>query len=96
LLQLHADMQMTLGIDDEAEVSYRRAQRALRECAHAVRAASCRNAGWQALFRCRLATALSCFTRLVDDTELDAARHLEAQFGIVCTLHELGQGVSVG
>ncbi|MCF7697504.1 helix-turn-helix transcriptional regulator [Mycetohabitans sp. B2] len=92
LLQLHADMQMTLGIDDEAETSYRRAQRAVRECAHAVRAASCRNAGWQALFRCRLATALSCFVRLVDDAELDPLQRLEAQFGLVCALHELGQG----
>ncbi|KAG0166417.1 hypothetical protein DFQ30_007212 [Apophysomyces sp. BC1015] len=96
LLQLHADMQMTLGIDDEAETSYRRAQRAVRECAHAVRAASCRNAGWQALFRCRLTTALSCFVRLVDDVELDPLQRLEAQFGMVCTLHELGQGRFLG
>lgn len=51
LLQLHADMQMTLGIGDEAEEQYRRAQKVIRTRREAIRAASCRNAGWQALFR---------------------------------------------
>ncbi|WP_017775670.1 helix-turn-helix transcriptional regulator [Paraburkholderia kururiensis] len=91
LLQLHADMQMTLGIGDEAEEQYRRAQKVIRTPREAIRAASCRNAGWQALFRHRLATALSCFARVVDETGIDPLQRMEARLGIVCALHELGQ-----
>ncbi|UIF88535.1 helix-turn-helix transcriptional regulator [Cupriavidus sp. UYPR2.512] len=91
LLRLHADMQMTLGICDEAEEHYRRTQKAMRSPRHAIRAASCRNAAWQALFRHRLAMALSCFSRLVDEPEIDAGQQVEARLGIVGTLHQLGQ-----
>ncbi|MGE8506026.1 MAG: helix-turn-helix transcriptional regulator [Paraburkholderia terricola] len=91
LLQLHADMQMTLGICDEAEEQYRRAQKAIRSPRQAIRAASCRNAGWQALFRHRLATALSCFARLIDEPDVEVSRQLEARLAITGTLHELGR-----
>ena len=80
-----------LGICDEAEEQYRRAQKAIRSPRQAIRAASCRNAGWQALFRHRLATALSCFARLVEEPEIEAAQQIEARLGIVGTLHELGR-----
>jgi AraC-like DNA-binding protein len=91
LLQLYADLQMTLGIGDEAEEQYRRAQKAIRSPREAIRAASCRNVGWQALFRHRFATALSCFARVVDETGIDPVQRLEARFGIACALYELGQ-----
>lgn len=96
LLRLHADMQMALGICDEAEEQYRRAQKAIRSPRQAIRAASCRNAGWQALFRHRLATALSCFARLVDEPDVDAAQQIEARLGIVGALHELGRSRDSG
>ncbi len=96
LLRLHADMQMALGICDEAEEQYRRAQKAIRSPRQAIRAASCRNAGWQTLFRHRLATALSCFARLVDEPDVDAARRIEARLGIVGALHELGRSRRFG
>ncbi|MFM0170839.1 helix-turn-helix transcriptional regulator [Paraburkholderia sediminicola] len=95
LLQLHADMQMTLGIGDEAEEQYRRAQKVIRTPRQAIRAASCRNAGWQALFRHRLATSLSCFARVIEEAEIDAVQRLEARFGVVCALHELGRARDV-
>jgi AraC-like DNA-binding protein len=91
LLRLHADMQMALGICDEAEEQYRRAQKAIRSPRHAIRVLSCRNAGWQALFRHRLATALTCFMRLAEEPEIDAAQQLEARLGIAGALHELGR-----
>lgn len=91
LLQLRADLEMMTGIGDELEEQYRRAQRAIRTPRHAIRAASCRNAGWQAFFRHRLTTSLSCFARVIDEKEIDPLLRLEAHLGIVCTLHQLGR-----
>ena len=91
LLQLRADMEMMTGIGDELEEQYRRAQKAIRSPRHAIRAASCRNAGWQAFFRHRLTTSLSCFARVIDEKEIDLSQQLEARLGIVCTLHQLGR-----
>lgn len=90
LLQLHADMLTTLGIGDEAEEQYRRAQKILRGPRQAMRAVSCRNAGWQALFRHRLTTALSCFARVMEETGIDPLQVFDARFGIVCALNQLG------
>lgn len=90
LLQLHADMLTTLGIGDEAEEQYRRAQKSLRGPRQAMRAVSCRNAGWQALFRHRLTTALSCFARVMEETGIDPLQVFDARFGIVCALNQLG------
>ena len=91
LLRLHADMQMSLGIGDEAEEQYRRAQKAIRSPRQAIRVISCRNAGWQALFRHRLATGLTCFVRLIEEPDIDVAQQLEARLGIAGSLHELGR-----
>lgn len=90
LLQLHADMLSTLGIGDEAEEQYRRSQKLLRAPRQAMRATSCRNAGWQALFRHRLTTALSCFARVMEETGIDPLQVFDARFGIICALHQLG------
>ncbi len=91
LLQLRADLEMMTGIGDELEEQYRRAQKAIRSPRYAIRAASCRNAGWQAFFRHRLTTSLSCFARVVDEKDIDLSQQFEARFGIVCTLHQLGR-----
>jgi AraC-like DNA-binding protein len=89
--QLHADLQLLFGNDVEAEEGYRRSQKMIRSSKHAIRTASCRNTAWQSLFRHRLGTALGCFSRVIDEPEIDVERALEAQFGVVCTLHELGR-----
>lgn len=91
LLQLRADLEMVSGIGDELEEQYRRAQKAIRSPRYAIRAASCRNAGWQAFFRHRLTTSFSCFTRVMDEKEIHPLLQFEARFGIICTLHQLGR-----
>jgi AraC-like DNA-binding protein len=91
LLQLMADLQLTTDIYDEAEESYRRSQKLRRGPKHLIRAASCRNTGWQALFRYRMVTSLSCFARLVDESSTSPEQKMEARLGIVCALHELGR-----
>ncbi len=91
VVQLHADLQLMLGVQVEAEESYRRSQKLIRESKQAIRAASCRNAGWQALFRHRLGTALACFSRLADENGISVQRACEARFAIVCVLQELGR-----
>jgi AraC-like DNA-binding protein len=91
LLQLRADLEMVSGIGDDLEEQYRRAQKAIRTPRHAIRVASCRNAGWQAFFRHRLTTSFSCFTRVIDEKDVDPFQQFEARFGIICTLHQLGR-----
>lgn len=90
-LQLHADMQLMLGIEVEAEENYRRSQKLIRSSKHAIRIASCRNAAWQAFFRHRLGTALACFSRVAEEPEIEPERAAEAHFGMVCVLQELGR-----
>ncbi|MGB8420835.1 helix-turn-helix transcriptional regulator [Paraburkholderia sp.] len=90
-LQLHADLQLILNVEVEAEENYRRSQTMIRSSKRAIRTASCRNAAWQALYRHRLGTALACFSRVIDEPEIEPARAAEAHFGIVCTMHELGR-----
>lgn len=90
-LQLQADLQTMLGIEVDAEDSYREAQKLMRGSRRDMRAASCRNAGWQAFFRQRFGTAMSCFMRLVDDERLAPAQALEGRFGALCVLLETGQ-----
>jgi len=91
LLQLHGDLQMAVGMDVDAEESYREAQKLMRTSKEQVRFASCRNAGWQALFRCRYGTAMSCFMRLVDQPGSDLALRLEGYFGMFGVLFGLGR-----
>lgn len=90
-MQLQADLQTLLGIEVDAEDSYREAQKLMRGSRRDMRAASCRNAGWQAFFRQRFSTAMSCFMRLVDDERLERTQALEARFGALFVLLETGQ-----
>jgi len=95
-MQLQADLQTMLGIDVDAEDSYREAQKLMRTSRLDLRAASCRNAGWQAYFRQRFGTAMSCFMRLVDDERLDQRQSMEGRFGALCVLLEIGQHREAG
>ncbi|ATF90345.1 MULTISPECIES: helix-turn-helix transcriptional regulator [Burkholderia] len=90
-LQWHADLQLVLGFDAEAEDAYRRAQRRMRGSKAEIRVATCRNAAWQALFRHRIGTALACFARAAEEVDAPPARRIEARIGIACALHELGR-----
>ncbi|MDR5759458.1 helix-turn-helix transcriptional regulator [Caballeronia sp. LZ035] len=90
-MQLQADLQTMLGIDVDAEDSYREAQKLMRSSRRDVRVASCRNAGWQAFFRQRFGTAMSCFMRMVDDERLKPSQAMEGRFGAVCVVLEMGQ-----
>ncbi|QBL77963.1 helix-turn-helix transcriptional regulator [Burkholderia pseudomallei] len=90
-LQLHADLQLVLGFEVEAEENYRRAQRRIRGSNSKIRIATCRNAAWQALFRYRVTTALACFSRICDEPGIEAGGLVEARFGIACALYEMGR-----
>ncbi|MGU7844101.1 helix-turn-helix transcriptional regulator [Burkholderia sp. AW33-5] len=90
-LQLHADLQLVLGFEAEAEENYRRAQRKIRGSNHKIRIATCRNTAWQALFRHRVTTALACFSRICDEPDIQAGWLAESRFGIACALYEMGR-----
>ncbi|AOZ49082.1 helix-turn-helix transcriptional regulator [Chromobacterium vaccinii] len=89
-LQLHADLQLAMGLECDAEESYRQACRAMRASKEEMRALSSRNMGWQQLFRRRFSTAIGCFTRLVNEPDIDPRRRVEGMFGIMSILFELG------
>ncbi|MPV67758.1 helix-turn-helix transcriptional regulator [Burkholderia sp. BE17] len=90
-LQLHADLQLVLGFEVEAEENYRRSQRKIRGSNCNVRIATCRNTAWQALFRHRVTTALACFSRICDEPDIQAGWLAESRFGIACALYEMGR-----
>jgi hypothetical protein len=64
LLQLQGDLQLSIGMEIDADESYRDAQKRCPD-KDLIRFTSCRNAGWQALFRGRYGTAMSCFMDVV-------------------------------
>ncbi|WP_423760230.1 helix-turn-helix domain-containing protein [Burkholderia sp. NLJ2] len=90
-LQLHADLQLVLGFEAEAEENYRRSQRKIRDSNYKIRITTCRNTAWQALFRHRVTTALACFYRICDEPDIQAGELAEARFGIACALYEMGR-----
>ncbi|WP_206956907.1 helix-turn-helix transcriptional regulator [Trinickia acidisoli] len=90
IVQLHADLQLAARAEVRAEEAYRRSQKLIRT-AMALRVASCRNAGWQALFRNRMSSALACFWRLAEESDVAPERGAEARFALVFALKELGK-----
>ncbi|MFC0402403.1 helix-turn-helix domain-containing protein [Paraburkholderia rhizosphaerae] len=90
-LQAYADVQLVLGRHEDAEEMYRRAQKAMRSERSSMRAALCRNAGWQALFQNHLGTALMCFKRIIDDDEASSVQRLESLVGAALVLFDLGR-----
>ncbi|MCA8002718.1 helix-turn-helix transcriptional regulator [Burkholderia metallica] len=91
LLQMQGDLQLYVGLDLDADESYREAQKSIRDDKGQMRFRSCRNAGWQALFRYRYGTAMSCFTQIVDHPNVESTIRLEALFGVFSVLLSVGR-----
>ncbi|RDU96739.1 helix-turn-helix transcriptional regulator [Trinickia dinghuensis] len=89
--QAYADVQLVLGRYEEAEDGYRHAQRAVRGQRGETRAVLSRNAGWQALFRDHLDTALRSFRRAIDDESARVELKLECLVGAALALFHLGR-----
>lgn len=89
LIQLHGDLMLITGRLEDAETSYRRAQRALTESRDALRIASCRNTGWQALFREQFSVALNCFKRTIDEPKALPEQRLQGMLGLTLVLYQL-------
>lgn len=88
--QLHGDMQLALGCYEDAEETFRRAQKEIRGSRDAIRVTSCRNTGWQALFQNRFNVALNCFRRMVDEPSASLVQRLDGLVGMTLVLHQLG------
>ena len=91
LLQLQGDLQLSLGMEVDADDSYREAQKRMRDDKDGMRFASCRNAGWQALFRYRYGTAMSCFMQIADHPLASVVLRLDALFGAFGVLFSVGR-----
>ncbi|ALL70440.1 Transcriptional regulator, AraC family (plasmid) [Paraburkholderia caribensis MBA4] len=91
LLQLQGDLQLSLGMEVDADDSYREAQKRMRDDKDGMRFASCRNAGWQALFRYRYGTAMACFMQIADHPLASVALRLDALFGAFGVLFSVGR-----
>ncbi|MGI4858443.1 MAG: helix-turn-helix transcriptional regulator [Janthinobacterium lividum] len=90
VIRLGADLRLAVDQTEDAEDGYRKTLRVMRT-SHQLRALSCRDTGWLALFRHRAATALNCFARVVAETQIEPDRLREARFAMVVTLGELGR-----
>lgn len=89
-MQLHADLQLVMGRDSDAEESYRQVRKTRHASKDEIRVLSARNAGWQALYRRRFGTAMACFLRVANEPGIDSRRRIEALFGAMSVLFELG------
>lgn len=90
-LRCLADVLLMLAEGEEAEETYRRAQKSMGNDKDAIRIWSCRNTGWQALLTSRLSAALNCFLSNIEDTSTSVAERIEAVVGISLTYYKLGQ-----
>ncbi|KKB62192.1 hypothetical protein WM40_18810 [Robbsia andropogonis] len=90
IVRLAADLRLVADQTEDAEDGYRRTLRIMR-ASHELRAMSCRDTGWQAMFRHRSGTALSCWVRVLGEPNLEPDRRREARFAIVAVLGELGR-----
>lgn len=86
----YADIQLVLGRFEEAEDTFRRAQKLLRESRDQTRVMTCRNASWQAFFQNRFGVAQAGFRRIADDRAASAAQKLESLVGTCVVMHHLG------
>lgn len=89
-IQLHADMQLAMALEFDAEESYRRSRKLMHAPKDEIRLLSFRNTGWQALFRRRLGTAMACFANVTSEPAVDPCRRIEGLFGTMCVWFELG------
>ncbi|MEJ0003140.1 MAG: helix-turn-helix domain-containing protein [Pararobbsia sp.] len=89
-LQVYGDLELILGRHEEAEETYRRAQKALRHQRDELRIASCRNTGWQAFFRDQFNVALSCFKRIGEEKAATPCQRLDSLLGATLVSFHLG------
>lgn len=89
-LQVYADLELVLGRHEEAEETYRRAQKAIRQQRDGLRVASCRNTGWQAFFRNQFNVALSCFKRIGEEPTATPRQRLDSLVGATLVSFHLG------
>ncbi|PAK10725.1 helix-turn-helix transcriptional regulator [Burkholderia ubonensis] len=87
----YADIQLVLGRFEEAEETFRRAQKLLRESRDQTRVMTCRNASWQAFFQNRFGVAQAGFRRIADDRAASAGQKLESLVGECVVMHHLGR-----
>ncbi|KVD86563.1 AraC family transcriptional regulator [Burkholderia sp. ABCPW 14] len=87
----YADIQLVLGRFEEAEDTFRRAQKLLRESRDQTRVMTCRNASWQAFFQNRFGIAQAGFQRIADDRAAGAEQRLESLVGACVVMHHLGR-----
>lgn len=85
-----ADALSLVDLDEEAEQSYARSQRACQCGDEQIRMISCRNAGWQALKRDRFGLARNCFTRILRDEAASPEQATEACIGLALVDYRLG------
>jgi AraC-like DNA-binding protein len=89
-LQIYGDLELMLGRQEEAEETYRRAQKAIRNQRDGLRIASCRNTGWQAFFRNQFNVALSCFKRIGEEKAATSRQRLDSLVGVTLVSFHLG------
>ncbi|MBN3828234.1 helix-turn-helix transcriptional regulator [Burkholderia sp. Ac-20384] len=90
-LQIHGDLELALGRQEEAEETYRRALKAIRQDRDGLRIASCRNTGWQAFFRNQFNVAAICFKRIGEDKSASSLQRLDSLVGATLVSFHLGQ-----
>ncbi|KKB62707.1 hypothetical protein WM40_15470 [Robbsia andropogonis] len=90
-MQAYADVQLVLGRYEDAEETYRRAQKSMLGDRGTMRAALSRNAGWQALFQNHMGTALMCFRRVMEDELATPIQKCECTVGTILVLFNLGR-----
>lgn len=89
-VQLHADLQLVMGLECNAEESYLQAHKISQASKDGIRVQSARNTGWQALYRRRFGTAMACFQRVANEPGVEPQRRIEALFGTMSVRFELG------
>ncbi|MCU9953655.1 MULTISPECIES: helix-turn-helix transcriptional regulator [Burkholderia] len=87
----YADIQLVLGRFEEAEDTFRRALKLLRDSRDQTRVTTCRNASWQAFFQNRFGVAQAGFRRIVDDRAASVGQKLESLVGACVVMHHLGR-----
>ncbi|AJY40200.1 helix-turn-helix transcriptional regulator [Burkholderia humptydooensis] len=90
-IHAYADIQLVLGRFEEAEETFRRAQKLLRESRDQTRVMTCRNASWQAFFQNRFGVAQAGFQRIADDRTASGEQKLESLIGACVVMHHLGR-----
>ncbi|PXX40872.1 MULTISPECIES: helix-turn-helix transcriptional regulator [Burkholderia] len=87
----YADIQLVLGRFEEAEDTFRRALKLLRDSRDQTRVMTCRNASWQAFFQNRFGVAQAGFRRIADDRAASVGQKLESLVGACVVMHHLGR-----